>query len=60
MELSYIVVSIKYTNVSFFFLWDKECLPAQISADLQSKIRDANKGDECSSKLVPKQYKMHF
>ena len=31
---------------------DRECLPG--NADLQSKIRDANKGDEYSSKLVPK------
>ena len=33
---------------------------AKINADLQSKIRDANKGDERSSKLVPKQRKMLF
>ena len=55
MELSYFLVSRRYTNVvSFFFQWDRECLPSKINADLQSKIRDAKKGDEYSSKLVPK------
>ena len=49
-----------YKRRQFFFSWDQEYLPAKINADLQSKIRDANKGDERSSKLIPKQCKMLF
>ena len=54
-EHSYTVVLRKYTNfVSFFFSWDKELVPGEINANLQSKISDANKCDKHSSKLVSK------
>ena len=36
------------------FLWDEEYLPGKINADLWNKIRDASKGDDHSTKLVPK------
>ena len=36
------------------FLWDEECLPGKINVNMQGKIRDADKRDKHSSKLVPK------
>ena len=42
----------RYANVVSFSSSNKECLPG--NADLQSKLRDVNKGDEYSSKLAPK------
>ena len=43
-----------YKLRQLLFSWDEECLPGKISVNLRSKIRDVNKGDEHSSKFVPK------
>ena len=46
----------KQTSSAFvlLFSWDEECLPGKIKVNLRSKVRDANKSDDNSSKLVPK------
>ena len=50
-----IYVSSKYANfVNFFLSWDEECVPGKINTNLRSKIRDTNKRDEHSCKVVPK------
>ena len=43
-----------YKLHQLLFSWDEEYLPGKFNVNLQSKIRDANKRDEHSSKLVPK------
>ena len=43
-----------YKLRQLLFSWDEECLPGKINVNLLGKIRDANKRDEPSSKLVPK------
>ena len=51
----YIVVLRKYTNfVSFFSPEMRNVFHDKINADLQSKIRDANKCGEHSSEFVPR------
>ena len=50
------MVSRKYTNFVSFCSRETSnaCLPGKINVNLRSKIRDANKCDEHSSKLVRK------
>ena len=43
-----------YKLRQLLFSWDEECLPGKINVNLRSKLTDANKRDEHSSKLVPK------
>ena len=43
-----------YKLRQLLFSWDEERLPGKINVILRSKIRDAKKRDEPSSKLVPK------
>ena len=55
IEHSYILVSRAYTNfVSYFSSWDEKRVNGEINANLRNKIRDANKYDEHSSKLLSK------
>ena len=55
IEHSYILVSRTYTNfVSYFSSWDEKRVNGEINANLRNKIRDANKYDEHSSKLLSK------
>ena len=43
-----------YKLCQLLFSWNEKWLSGKINVNLQSKIRDANKPDEHSSKLVPK------
>ena len=57
---SYNMVSRKYTNfVSFFFLVRQGTCP-WYNTNLQSKIRDANKCDTHSCKLVSKSQQVQY
>ena len=44
------------TSSLLFSSWDEDCVPEKFNVNFRSKIRDAMKRDERSSKLVPKSF----
>ena len=54
IELSYIMVLRKYTNFVSFLSCETRNVPLIRLTNLQSKIRDANKRETHSRKLIPK------